>query len=422
MEKAVQLHWPGKRAAADAAHAPSVKTLQPERDASVCFDATRNLFIEGDNLDALKLLRASYAGQVKLIYIDPPYNTGHEYVYNDDFGRRHAEWLSMMYPRLTLARELLAADGAIFVSIGSTEHARLVQLLCEVMGEANFRADIVWQKRYTRSNNTRDFSTVVEHIVVFAKSAAFTVNLLPRTPEADARYANPDNDPRGPWKPASFLNPVPPAQRPNLCYPITNPSTGQVTWPTTHAWRRSSAEYERLAADGLLYWGADGSSPVPSVKMFLSEVRGLTPTDFWGHEYAGHTDEGTRDLAALIGGKVFNNPKPVKLMRRVLEHAADPSCGRARLLRRDRNDGPGRAGAERGGRRPPRVHRGTAFGAVRPSLGRLQAGLRDDRGHLRRADPPRRGRAAQRGPGAPVLGRRRRLPVPEGRLAARPVS
>ena len=322
----VQLHWPGKQAAAAAAHAPSPKALRPDRDASACFDATRNLFIEGDNLDALKLLQASHAGQVKLIYIDPPYNTGHEHVYNDDFGRRHADWLSMMYPRLLLARGLLTEDGAIFVSIGLTEHARLVQMLCEVMGEANFRADVVWQKRYTRSNNTRDFTTVVEHIVVFAKSAAFTVNLLPRTQAADARYANPDNDPRGPWKPASFLNPLPPAQRPNLCYPITNPSTGQVTWPTTHAWRRSAAEYERLAADGLLYWGTDGRSAVPSVKMFLAEVRGLTPTDFWSHEYAGHTDEGTRDLAALIGGKVFNNPKPVKLMRRVLEHASDPSC------------------------------------------------------------------------------------------------
>ena len=322
----VQLHWPGKQAAAAAAHAPSPKALRPDRDASACFDATRNLFIEGDNLDALKLLQASHAGQVKLIYIDPPYNTGHEHVYNDDFGRRHADWLSMMYPRLLLARGLLTEDGAIFVSIGLTEHARLVQLLCEVMGEANFRADVVWQKRYTRSNNTRDFTTVVEHIVVFAKSDAFTVNLLPRTPAADARYANPDNDPRGPWKPASFLNPLPPAQRPNLCYPITNPRTGRVTWPTTHAWRRSAAEYERLAEEGLLYWGSDGRSPVPSVKMFLAEVRGLTPTDFWSHEYAGHTDEGTRDLAALIGGKVFNNPKPVKLMRRVLEHASDPSC------------------------------------------------------------------------------------------------
>ena len=320
-----QLDWPGKRAALGAANAPVAKVLRPARDESVCFGSTRHLFIEGDNLEALKLLQPSYLGKVKLIYIDPPYNTGNDYVYDDDFGRFHSDWLSMMYPRLTLARDLLADDGAIFVSIDSTEHANLVQLLAELMGADNFRANIVWQKRYTRSNNTRDFTTVVEHIVVFSRSAGFTVNLLPRTAEADARYANPDNDPRGPWKAASFLNPAAPAQRPNLCYAITNPYTGQVTRPTTHAWRRAKAEYERLLAANLLYWGADGRSPVPSVKMFLSEVRGLTPTNFWGHEYAGHTDEGTRDLAALIDGKVFNNPKPVKLMRRVLEHATDPT-------------------------------------------------------------------------------------------------
>ncbi|HEY6495007.1 MAG TPA: site-specific DNA-methyltransferase [Trebonia sp.] len=348
-----QLDWPGKRAALGAANAPVAKELRPARDESVCFDSTRHLFIEGDNLDALRLLLPSYLGKVKLIYIDPPYNTGNDYAYDDDFaattaeylvgsgqadplgnplvddpesnGRLHSGWLTMMYPRLMLARDLLAADGAIFVSIDSTEHANLVQLLTELMGAENFRANIVWQKRYTRSNNTRDFTTVVENIVVFSRGEEFAVNLLPRTPEADARYANPDNDPRGPWKAASFLNPVAPAQRPNLCYAITNPHTGQVTWPTTHAWRRSMAEYERLLADGRLYWGADGRSAVPSVKMFLSEVRGLTPTNFWGHEYAGHTDEGTRDLAALIGGKVFNNPKPVKLMKRVLEHATDAS-------------------------------------------------------------------------------------------------
>jgi adenine-specific DNA-methyltransferase len=321
----VTLDWPGKRAAILAANAPVGLTLRAARSSSVCFDTTRHLFIEGDNLDALKLLQASYAGKVKLIYIDPPYNTGNDYVYNDDFGRLHAGWLSMMYPRLHLARELLADDGAIFVSIDSTEHANLVLLLTEVMGSSNFRADITWQKRYTRSNNTRDFTTVVENIVVFSRSASFTVNLLPRTSEADARYANPDNDPRGPWKAASFLNPLTPAQRPNLCYPITNPSTGQVTWPSTKAWRRSAPEYARLLADDLLYWGADGRCPVPSVKMFLSEARGLTPTNFWGHEYAGNTDEGTRDLAALVGGEVFNNPKPVKLMKRVLEHATDSS-------------------------------------------------------------------------------------------------
>jgi adenine-specific DNA-methyltransferase len=346
-----QLDWPGKRKALFAANAPVAKTLRPVRAASASFDTTRNLFIEGDNLDALKLLQESYRDKVKLIYIDPPYNTGHDFVYDDDFavttaeylarsgqadsagrrlvansesnGRFHSDWLSMMYPRLKLARNLLADDGAIFVSIDSTEHANLTRLLLELMGEENFRANIVWQKRYTRSNNTRDFSAVVEHIVVFSRSDRFVVNLLPRTGAADARYANPDDDPRGLWKAASFLNPAAPAQRPNLCYEIRNPNTGQATRPTTRAWRRSKAEFDRLGAAGLLYWGADGRSAVPSVKLFLSEARGLTPTNFWDHEYAGHTDEGTRDLAALIGDKVFDNPKPVKLMKRVLEHATD---------------------------------------------------------------------------------------------------
>jgi adenine-specific DNA-methyltransferase len=347
-----QVDWPGKRAALQTASTPVAKTLRPVRAASAAFDSTRNLFIEGDNLDALKLLQKPYLGQVKLIYIDPPYNTGNDLVYDDDFaetttdylvrsgqtdpagrrlvsdaesaGRFHSGWLSMMYPRLKLARDLLAEDGAIFVSIAGGEHASLVRLLAEVMGEQNFRADITWQKRYTRSNNTRDFTAVTENIVVFAKSGEFTVNLLPRTAEADARYANPDSDPRGPWKGASFLNPATPAQRPNLCYEIRNPNTGQVTRPSGRAWRRSRAEFERLAADGLLYWGADGRSPVPSVKVFLSAARGLTPTNFWSHQYAGSTDDGTRDLAALIDGKVFDNPKPVQLMKRILEHATDP--------------------------------------------------------------------------------------------------
>jgi adenine-specific DNA-methyltransferase len=348
-----QLDWPGKRAAFLAASAPVARTLRPVRAESVDFDTTRNIIIEGDSLDALKLLQESYLGKVKLIYIDPPYNTGGDFVYADDFaettaeylarsgqaddagvrlvanteasGRFHSDWLSMMYPRLALARNLLADDGAIFVSIDSTEHANLVKLLNEVMGEDNFRADITWQKRYTRSNNTRDFTAVVENIVVFSRSDQFAVNLLPRTAEADARYANPDGDPRGPWKGASFLNPATPAQRPNLCYEIRNPNTGQATWPSANAWRRSRAEFERLAAANLLYWGADGKSPVPSVKMFLSDARGLTPTNFWSHEYAGNTDEGTRDLAALLPGKVFDNPKPVRLMKRVLEHATDSS-------------------------------------------------------------------------------------------------
>ena len=344
-----RLDWPGKRAAAFAANAPIAKTLRPVREESVNFDTTKNLFIEGDNLDALKLLQESYLGKVKLIYIDPPYNTGNDFVYNDDFaesteeylirsgqkdesgtrltsnsesnGRFHSDWLSMMYPRLKLARNLLAADGAIFVSIDDGESANLRHLLEEVFGAQNFRADVAWQKRYTRSNNTQDFTTVIEHILVFARSDEFGVNLLPRTAEADDRYTNPDSDPRGVWKGASFLNPATPAQRPNLAYPITNPNTGLTTYPTTNAWRRSKDELERLQQHGLLYWGADGSAPIPSIKMFLSEARGLTPINFWDHDYAGNTDEGTRDLMSLFSARVFDNPKPVRLMKRVLEHA-----------------------------------------------------------------------------------------------------
>lgn len=347
-----QLDWPGKRAAAFAANAPIAKTLRPIREESVNFDTTQNLFIEGDNLDALKLLQESYLGKVKLIYIDPPYNTGNDFVYNDDFfetteaylaksgqisedgarllanteanGRFHSDWLSMIYPRLKLARNLLANDGALFVSADDHESANLRRLCDEIFGEQNFRAEIAWQKRYTRSNNTQDFTTVVEHILVYSRSDSFAVNLLPRTDEADGRYTNPDNDPRGPWKGASFLNPATPEQRPNLCYPITNPNTGRVTSPTTNAWRRSKEEFARLQGEGLLYWGGDGSAALPSIKMFLSEARGLTPINFWEHGYAGNTDDGTRDMSSLFNGKLFDNPKPVQLMKRVLEHATGP--------------------------------------------------------------------------------------------------
>jgi len=319
---------------------------------SVDWDTTQNLMIEGDNLEVLKLLQKSYAGKVKLIYIDPPYNTGKDFVYSDDFrdniknyleltgqvdgegrkitsnpeasGRFHTEWLNMMYPRLKLARNLLRADGVIFISIDDGELANLQIILNEVFGEENFQACISWQKRYTRSNNTVDFTTVVEHIVVYSKDERFSVNLLERTEEADSRYSNPDNDERGPWKGASLLNPATPDQRPNLCYPIRNPNTGEITNPTTNAWRRSKDEFRRLQTEGRLYWGRDGKQPVPSIKMFLSEARNITPVNLWEHDYAGNTDDGTRDLKNLFSTKVFDNPKPVQLIRRILEHATGP--------------------------------------------------------------------------------------------------
>jgi adenine-specific DNA-methyltransferase len=345
------LVWPGKAECMRIIQQPSSATLKPDRRESVDFDVTGNIFIEGDNLEVLKLLQKPYFGKVKMIYIDPPYNTGQEFIYPDKYaetletylaysgqadaegrkfstntdtvGRYHSNWLSMMYPRLYLARNLLRDDGAIFISIDDHELSRLRELCDQIFGEENFKADIAWQKRYTRSNNTVDFTTVVEHILVYAKSEAFEVSLLPRTEEADARYSNPDNDPRGVWKGASFLNPASPQDRPNLCYPLKNPNTGGVVHPTTNAWRRSKEAFQELSADNKLYWGPDGKLPVPSIKMFLSEARGLTPTNFWPHDYAGHTDEGTRDLEALIPGKVFNNPKPVQLVRRAIEHACN---------------------------------------------------------------------------------------------------
>ena len=343
--------WPGKAQCMKIIQQPSSATLNPARSESINFDSTDNIFIEGDNLEVLKLLQKSYFGKIKVIYIDPPYNTGQEFIYSDKYsekletyltytgqidsegrrfstntdtiGRYHTNWLNMMFPRLYLARNLLRDDGAIFISIDDHELSRLRELCDQIFGEENFKANIAWQKRYTRSNNTVDFTTVIEHVLVYAKSEAFEVNLLSRTEEADARYSNPDNDPRGKWKGASFLNPASPHDRPNLYYPMKNPNTGEVVNPTTNAWRRSKEAFEELEADNRLYWGPDGKAAVPTIKMFLSEARGLTPTNFWPHNYAGHTDEGTKDLEALIPGKVFNNPKPVKLIRRVIEHACN---------------------------------------------------------------------------------------------------
>ena len=345
------LNWPGKREALVTANTPISKTLRPCHEESVDFDTTRNIFIEGDNLDALKLLQETYLDKIKMIYIDPPYNTGNDFIYNDNFtidkdeydeesgqrdeegarlvanpdsnGRYHSDWLSMIYPRLRLARNVLKNDGVIFISIDDGEVHNLRKICDEIFGQENFQADISWQKRYTRSNNTVDFTTVVEHIIVYSKSSEFEVNLLPRSKEADARYTNPDNDTRGVWKGASFLNPATPSQRPNLCYPITNPITKQITNPTTNAWRRSKEEFSKLLEKNLLYWGKDGTQPVPSVKMFLSEARGLTPVNFWDHEYAGNTDNGTAELQKLMGGKIFDNPKPSTLIYRCLEHGTN---------------------------------------------------------------------------------------------------
>ena len=249
------LNWPGKREALLAANAPIAKTLRPCREDSVDFDTTENLFIEGDNLDALKLLQETYLGKIKMIYIDPPYNTGKDFVYADNFaesveeymldsgqkdedgkrlianteanGRFHSDWLTMMYSRLKLARNLLRDDGVIFISVDDGEAHNLIKLCGEIYGEENYVANFVWQRKYGASNNSKGVAPVVDHIVCFSKTTDFIVGKFPRSKEAESRYKNPDNDPRGPWKAVDYWNPLSPSERPNLSYAITNPFTGK---------------------------------------------------------------------------------------------------------------------------------------------------------------------------------------------------
>jgi adenine-specific DNA-methyltransferase len=346
--------WAGKSNAIKNVLIPSKATLTPVKDKGVKHDDSENLFIEGDNLEVLKLLQKAYFEKVKMIYIDPPYNTGGDFVYSDNFasplknyleqtgqkdsegnslqtnketnGRYHSDWLSMMYPRLKLAWNLLRDDGVIFVSIDDNEAHRLRMVMDEIFGEENFVAQIEWQKRYTRSNNTDNFTTVVEHILLYQKTESFTPNLLARNEEADGRYTNPDKDPRGEWKAMPFFSQATPIQRPNLCYEILNPNNGKVVTPQRKAWRSSKDVFEEYVANNQVYWGKDGNSEYPSIKKFLSEAReGMTPINFWSHDFAGNTDDANYEIKDLFKERIFDTPKPTLLIRRMLEVATNPN-------------------------------------------------------------------------------------------------
>lgn len=342
-----QLNWPGKREALLAANAPIAKTLRPCKEESVDFDTTRNLFIEGDNLDALKILQETYLGKVKLIFIDPPYNTGNDFLYEDDFaegaaeylrrsnqtdesgarwvsntesnGRFHSDWISMMYPRLRLARNLLRDDGLMFITIDDGEVANLRHCCDEVFGESNFVAQIAWEKRYTRSNNAKRFYSLKDNILVFRRSELLEVIKEKRSEKADSGYRNPDNDPRGPWMTSSYVNPATKQARPNLVYSITNPITGRAVNHPTHAWKYSQAEHQSHVEANRLWWGADGDAEWPRLKLFLSEqTGGMVPIDVWDYKTSGTTDEGGAEIKGLFGSAVFDTPKPTKLIQRIL--------------------------------------------------------------------------------------------------------
>ena len=353
-EEKYGLNWHGKRRARQIALTPSTGTLRPCPEESVDWDTTRNLMIEGDNLEVLKLLQKSYSGKVKLIYIDPPYNTGADFVYPDDFrdniknyleltgqtdgegrkissnteasGRFHTDWLNMMYSRLKVARNLLMPSGVMFITIDDVELSNLRKICDEVFGEENFIAQIEWEKRYTRSNNTDGFTSVIDHVLMYGKSEDAKPQLMDRDESADARYENPDDDPRGPWKPIPFSNPLSPEERPNLAYTIVNPLTGERITPTRKAWRSSQEVFNRHVKENRVWWGKDGTSSVPSIKRFLSEVRqGMTPINLWSHEFAGHTDQANAEIKDIFGDKVFDTPKPLLLIQRMLELSTDAS-------------------------------------------------------------------------------------------------
>ena len=288
-------------------------------------DIFDNMLIHGDNLLALKALEQQFTGKVKCIYIDPPYNTGNAFEHYDDC-LDHSIWLGLMREQLELLHRLLSPDGCIWISIDADEQAYLKVLCDEIFGRENFKTMIAWQRKYSVSNNFKGIATISEYILVYAKSEKFMPNYLPRTKEALARYTNPDNDPRGPWKAVDYLNQATVKQRPNLCYDIINPNTGMTIHNGEKAWKYEKATHLIHVSENRLWWGLDGKNTVPSLKLYLSEVRqGMTPHNWWTYEEVGHTDEAKKESIMLFGrDHVFATPKPERLIQRILTLATNP--------------------------------------------------------------------------------------------------
>ncbi len=344
-EERYQFTWPDKRKAILAANAPINATLRPCREESVDFDTTQNLYIEGDNLDVLKCLKETYLHKVKMIYIDPPYNTGNDFVYEDDFaesaseylansgqfdeqgnrlvtntesnGRFHTDWLNMIYPRLRVARDLLTEDGVIFISIDENENYNLRKICDEIFGSSNFIAEIVWERAYAPINMVKHFSKSHDYILCYAKDINKPVcNGLPRPESTNAKYSNPDNDPRGLWRTDNLsVGPVVPSK----VYEIITPSGRVCMPPKGRCWLYTKERYEEMVADNRIWFGENGDN-VPAPKRFLSEVKqGLTPMTIWKYTDVGHTQDSMRELRDLFDGeKVFDYSKPVKLMKQIV--------------------------------------------------------------------------------------------------------
>ena len=340
-----QFTWPDKSKAILLANSPINATLRPCREDSVDFDNTQNLYIEGDNLDVLKCLKETYLHKVKMIYIDPPYNTGNDFVYEDDFaqsseeylansgqfdeqgnrmftnaesnGRFHTDWLNMIYPRLKVARDLLADDGVVFISIDDHEMENLKKTCNEIFGEQNFIACIIWQRTYAPISLKKYFSENHDFCLVYAKKKEiFKLNLLPRSEKQNKDYKNPDNDPRGAWKVGNLT--VGPAVEKQI-YEIIGPTGRKFLPPSGYCWRFTKEKFEAMRKDNRIWFGSDGSNaPVP--KLFLTEVQnGVTPMTIWTFDEVGHGQEATRELRNLMGAAVFTSPKPLRYLKRFLQ-------------------------------------------------------------------------------------------------------
>jgi len=332
--------WHGKTQAMKLAQTPSTGTLRPDKASSKNWETTENLYIEGDNLEVLKLLQKSYFGKIKMIYIDPPYNTGKDFVYKDDFrdniknykeitqqttkantetnGRYHTDWLNMMYPRLKLARNLLREDGVIFISIDDTEVSNLKKICDEIFGEVNFITVFIWQRAFAPVNMNKFASRNHDFILCYAKQIDFLSWYgLPRNQEADTRYVNLDNDPRGPWT-SGDLSVGPPV--PEKIYEIVTPSGRVVYPPKGYCWRVTKERFAELLADNRIWFGKDGDS-VPRLKRFLSEVKStITPLTVWTYQEVSHSQDAKKELKELFDDQsVMDYPKPIKLMKRILE-------------------------------------------------------------------------------------------------------
>ena len=344
-EERYQFTWPDKKKSVLLANAPISKTLRPCREESVDFDNTENLYIEGDNLEVLKLLQETYLGKIKMIYIDPPYNTGNDFVYEDNFaqstdeymehsgqfddegnrlvknldsnGRFHTDWLNMIYPRLRLAKDLMADDGVIFISIDDNEVENLKKMCCEVFGQSNFIANIIWQHSVQPKGYLGTFSVHHNYILCFSISNGFGLGSFERTAEDNKAYSNPDNDPKGPWRSGDVRNAL---YRPNLIYDIISPS-GKAIKPCENGWRWSKETVQEKIRTGEIIFNQDETRIIR--KIYLSTLEGRAPETIWFGKDVGTTREAMTELKKLFDKPPFDTPKPIGLIKKLQQLVID---------------------------------------------------------------------------------------------------